>query len=685
MSETNAKLKIAMTKSGKKTVNFIYEKKSKTKNRPCSQSEVINKLDIKYNDKDCVFTDEGGKIVKIVVDSEEIFNIQQTPTVVKSKAAASQRNNRYQYNNNKRDYSAVKAVSPYNFVPLNEKVVYSQWEWNKMPSLDRFDADKLSGEIEITIETITPLFIRGMTKPDDSKDFKTSEFFNINGKKAIPGTSIRGLTRTLLEIISYGKFTNFEDKNLFYRGLADMSSLGDEYRQNMTSQEKRDGKEFTNHEFNAGYLEKKGFDYKIIPAEIGTNGKQFKQVKLSGSEQRRSFDFSLQNDGSHKVYSGPMPKKKHAWLINKANEKMVAIPVPEKDIEDYKLDMDSKDQSKGKGNLIARLDGSVKRVPCFYVEWVDTKGEKRVSFGHTGYFRLAYTKSIADHVPQKLRLEDKPDFVEAVFGDEKHHASRVYFEDALIEGVNSNCTLPEKELQILLSPKPTTFQHYLEQPNGSRTEKEKLKHWNSDTNIRGHKLYWHRNTPENGEKGWSVSSKENKKLENPIKAVKPGNVFKSKIRFENLTKEELGSLLFVLNLPENHYHKLGMGKPHGLGSIKIIPKLYIKSFSQETNPYTTLFEDDQWHTTRRKEEIKSYIDAFNQYILKELEEKVQDLWQTKRLKELLNMLDWGNTTKTDWLEKTRYMEISRKTQEGKPLNEYRSRPVLPKPSEVIKE
>jgi CRISPR/Cas system CSM-associated protein Csm3 (group 7 of RAMP superfamily) len=580
----------------------------------------------------------------------------------------------------------VKAVSPYNFIPLNEEVVYSRWQWDAIPPFDKYDKDKLSGEIELTIETITPLYIRGMTKPSDPKDFKTPDFFNISGRPAIPSTSLRGLTKSLLEIISYGKFINFEDKNLFYRGLADMSSLGDEYRENMTSKEKKDGKEFTNFEFNAGYLEKKGFNYRIVPAEIGSNGKQFGQFKLSNSEQNFSFKFTPQNDGSHKVYSGPMPKKKRAWLINKANEKINPIPVPEKDIESYQLDMESKVQSKGKGNLLENFEGSVKRVPCFYVEWKDTKGKDRVSFGHTGYFRLAYTKSIGDHVPQKLKLEDKPDFTEALFGDEKHHASRVCFEDALIEGNYQDCLLPEKDLSILLSPKPTTFQHYLEQPNGSRTSKEKLKHWNSNTNIRGYKLYWHRNTPQTGEKGWSVLSKDNKKLENPAKVVKPGYLFKSKIRFENLTEEELGSLLFVLNLPENHYHKLGMGKPHGLGSVRTTTKLFVKEFNEKKNPYTALFNDNQWHISQVEKENVAYIDAFNQYVLDNIDEKAENIWQTKRLKELLNMLDWGNTKKDKWLEETRYMEIKHPDPKkiGKTKNEYKSRPVLPKPSEVIK-
>jgi hypothetical protein len=37
----------------------------------------------------------------------------------------------------------------------------------------------------------------------------------------------------------------------------------------------------------------------------------------------------------------------------------------------------------------------------------------------------------------------------------------------------------------------------------------------------------------------------------------------------NLSDVELGALLWLLSLPENHYHRLGGAKPLGFGSIKL--------------------------------------------------------------------------------------------------------------------
>ena len=51
-------------------------------------------------------------------------------------------------------------------------------------------------------------------------------------------------------------------------------------------------------------------------------------------------------------------------------------------------------------------------------------------------------------------------------------------------------------LKILSNPKPTTFQHYLEQKSNAPNQ---LNHWNcKEAKIRGYKLYWHRETPPKG-------------------------------------------------------------------------------------------------------------------------------------------------------------------------------------------
>lgn len=51
--------------------------------------------------------------------------------------------------------------------------------------------------------------------------------------------------------------------------------------------------------------------------------------------------------------------------------------------------------------------------------------------------------------------------------------------------------------------------------------------------------------------------------------VKPGCRFVFDIHVTNLSKIELGALLYLLDLKEKHYHRFGGGKPLGFGSVRL--------------------------------------------------------------------------------------------------------------------
>ncbi|MGB9823489.1 hypothetical protein [Thermodesulfovibrio sp.] len=75
----------------------------------------------------------------------------------------------------------------------------------------------------------------------------------------------------------------------------------------------------------------------------------------------------------------------------------------------------------------------------------------------------------------------------------KKHASRVFFEDAYLAGNPEDALMPASIPQILSGPKPTSFQHYLEQrPENLKDHPKSRAHYNSDNPIRGYKLYWHK-------------------------------------------------------------------------------------------------------------------------------------------------------------------------------------------------
>ena len=114
------------------------------------------------------------------------------------------------------------AVAPYNFIPLPDKMATAR----RPIDHDSYYPEGATGWIECELETCSPTYIRGMlteseyetfgqAKPDQLKDDQKelmAPFFSvgetqIEGKPVprIPGSSLRGMIRNLVEIIGYSR------------------------------------------------------------------------------------------------------------------------------------------------------------------------------------------------------------------------------------------------------------------------------------------------------------------------------------------------------------------------------------------------------------------------------------------------------------------------------------------------
>lgn len=667
--------------------------------------------------KECEVERINGIVTKMVIDGKEYnksYIQKNSGTQNKQKSG----NHKQSFVNQQNTQLRKPAIAPYNFIPLNERVVEAQ----DIPEFNKYHSDRVSGYIDLVITTKTPIYIR--------RDKNESEFFSIvDGLPIIPGSSLRGMVRNLVEIVSFGKFGIFDkEKRLYYRAVGDTSSLGNKYRDYLS-----DKSDKYNYKFSAGVLVKKDSKYIIYPSKF-INGTQiykldfrdlpnelqnekpytFKEVYFKPEEikeyehrkQDKSYQLkyaklksiSLQKNMEHPnkgyiIFSGLFGRKKHMhWVINEEDVSKTTIISPEV-IKEYKSDI-NRDENY---DVIKGADIG-KRVPCFYIS--DNK-DNILAFGHTGFFRLPYELTIGEHVPDNLQSNDTTDFAEAIFGKESKWASRVFFEDAFLDEAQNDIFMEETSPKILTSPKPTAFQLYLEQPQEENTKLKNLKHWdNEDALIRGYKLYWHRDSSDNSTKkySWNEERAINDTQHTIIKPINRNIKFKSRICFENLTKEELGALLFALDLPENHYHKIGMGKPLGLGSIEVKPSLFIVD---RNTRYRSLFNNDTWNLgdEDKTSEKNQFKQAFEKYILNNISDndkgKKSSLWETPRLEQLKIMLDWRNTEILDWLKKTRYMMIECPKNDSDydcicsdsdkdKCNEYKDRPVLPKPERVIR-
>lgn len=105
--------------------------------------------------------------------------------------------------------------APYNFVPLEETAFYP--EWANHISQDIPFKDGVSGSIEYTMEAKTPIFVRNGYTDRNNPDATFSH--TTDGRYFIPGTSVKGEIRNVLEILSFGKMTRVQDARFGIRDL----------------------------------------------------------------------------------------------------------------------------------------------------------------------------------------------------------------------------------------------------------------------------------------------------------------------------------------------------------------------------------------------------------------------------------------------------------------------------------
>ena len=558
---------------------------------------------------------------------------------------ASQYHNRDNRDNRNTDSKEVTA--PYNFVSLNTSILVSalnQYVQNlkNVSSIQKEFAryvrneGKYSGYILLDVETLTPLYIE-----------KDGKAFSDGKNLCIPGSSMRGAIKNLFKIVTNSSMrseykahdSDVTDRRLYFRSFA---SGSDEFRKLYTDRVNPDG---NGRQTKAGFLVRKGEDEYIIyeadydsvstetaedanwpvPGKTDKNGKPIYKPHITWDPDDKTDNET--DDEYVVVKTGPFinkegdedNSKKHYYRIYKPKwDKKHSVS--KRIVEEYK-----KDKSRGRLDLINERGGEkaglfkkevLRRnikvligskdskivmpdfdyiVPCFYIE----EGNEITGFGAGPYFRIPYIKSISDHIPKAINQKTIVDYADAVFGSKENWSSRVFFEDLYLKSDSGdNLLRPASQVKILEGPKPTSFQNYL-MPVATEDGSFKASTWESESAIRGYKLYWHHENDRDAD--WKAQKNVPPSYQHLIEPVKAGKHFSGKLRFESLTKVELGALLFVLglgneqkpeiNTQEEMYvtFKIGMGKPIGLGSVAVTSRLFIAP----DDYYTSLFNADE--------------------------------------------------------------------------------------------
>jgi CRISPR-associated protein (TIGR03986 family) len=730
-----------------------------------------------------------------------------------------------------------KAIAPYNFVELPNKVVPAQVQCNsKLRDNDRYYSDRYTGKIICTLKTESPLYIRCGLNPVDFAAFsdkpneeleaeqrkKKAEFFMhpSNLHPVLPGSSLRGMLRTLVEIISFSKIERVSDQQkFFFRAVAADKDdpLSNPYKERLKN-------------VNVGYLEFE-FDKKqkqnkwfVRPAQE-IEGQLFREVKeeniqdslpslilmkkasyipqyiqisfeVTAESINVSEDLTRYSQQGWLVTSGNMLEnmleetterkreellrkkggRKYHYIIGEADRSARRHEISPNAIRDYRDALTNFQKGKEKpfkDNSKNRFDEKMgvlqEGLPIFYCE-PQNKQPMVTLFGQSPNFRIPYSPnndgqaaSAVDFIPKEVGESEQIDLANAIFGfvrgkkdkterdatknskekREQSRAGRIFVSDAKYKPGEEYKTDEDdiwitKETitpQILASPKPTTFQHYLVQPKDTQAVKSELKHYGkpiTETVIRGHKLYWHKDNvskdriQENATEA-EIQEKQKQSQYTAIKPIKAGVSFEFKIQFENLTDVEMGALLWILTLAgddteklkminldakEKYRLSLGMGKPLGMGAVAIEYKLVLNERykNEPKQRYTQLFDGEKWVTSDRYatiDEQKCFLEEFERYIVNNIsiEDCPQDfpitanretikLKDVPRIKMLLTMLRWDvfpPGTRTRYMEIEKNIEVEQDNlcqpvkETDKTVNEYKCRLVLPTPFQVMDE
>lgn len=587
------------------------------------------------------------------------------------------------------------ATAPYNFVSLPDKVLPSPLNDERDKALSKNDktvketfrkyiedvekyGEKISGEIQLDIEALTPLFIGG--NPSDKK----YSFAPIDKNSPIlPGSSLRGMFKNIFKIVTCGtmrgrtetqqKGEDFTDEHIYFRCLMApggspkwMEDLNKLYESRMVDdKDKKTGKKKAKS--RPGFLIKAADDgkYYIAPLKDKCHDRSIKfwqyEKDFNKHIQPKDSYVDWHDKNAYCITGKNKNKKVIRYLslddINWSRNSWIKFSDDEEVLSSYRNDrnrrgvnlLDTKDKKSG---ILTRDEVEQKTnkdhpeietlVPCHFL----AKDGFVTAFGHGQYFRIPYKKRISDAIPDEIKDSKIIDFADAVFGRESFWASRAFFEDA--KPSVDVTTQETAAAHPLMQPNPTSYQLYLEQPD------RKLKHWDSDdAKIRGYKLYWHNGTADwkatESEKQLDAGKSEEKRLTREMTPLKRGNKFNAKIRFKDLSKIELGSLLMIFDLAGKgsiSAYKLGQGKPFGFGSIKINPTLFI----EDDTAYTDIFDEKGWKNPYRIEDMTEYLDAFKSYIKSC---GMQTTWQNV-MKELNIILNWENTKQNGWNNKIEY-------------------------------
>lgn len=471
--------------------------------------------------------------------------------------------NEYRQGGNRRQPTIEKDFyNPYSFIPLSEDVYFL--DKNEVEELKNAHdipfENGMSGKIRIDFETITPTCVR----------YADGDNVNIDGRYFIPGTSIKGMIRNVMEIITKSNFRNGIANSRY--SMRDLRSNDYELKANDKPQRSGFLIQLDNRFFIVE-CKSEPWKYKDIEDEEGIRG--LKMCKSVADKYKKLSSHIIEyEDGTYSMwfFSGFMNNKEHEFLFDVPTnfENSRLIPLEENEYQDFRfiheIETDNaswkfwKRKLKNYNSIEAiNKDGYRGIVPCFFRTFI--KNGKRCvrDLGFSFLYRQPYPQKMHDFLPSS-HSEGGVDLVQSMFGYVNKNEvlkGRVQFTSAFIEEPR----FESEQTFILGSPKPTFYPFYIEQ-NG---ENKLNTYFSSKANIAGYKRYLVHTTAEAGNIPPS-------RVTTTFRPLAAGVKFSTTLYFHNLRDYELGALLAAITFCQRQqtcFHSLGFAKPYGYGKLLV--------------------------------------------------------------------------------------------------------------------
>lgn len=582
-----------------------------------------------------------------------------------------------------------KVHAPYNFVPFSGKIIERYRDMDELPDYGKIDPDLKTGEIHITLETQTPLYI------SNGKEEKEEDFFRgADGKYQIPGASIRGMLRENMQILGFGLIRPGEDiadYQIYFRDMTSAKgSSGNEVKKYYMRALGIDSKNSVSipQNVSAGYLHNENGEFYITPSRyirVSRENQGMSAFMKNGEIETATYIDVAYIEGENIIKKivplknrkpgmkegillstgKPVNQKNHLYVFEKEQITDEIVTVEKEDIISYQEDWEKRENVLGKKADFWKIPDNGKSKPVFYA-----RHEGHLYFGMSLFLRIGYPHSIAEGLPDshKKRVKDekeqeKPflDYPYAMLGFARGYAayrSRISVGDFHVaERRTSN-----NEYSIIgAEPKPSYYTGYIK--DGKSYAEETF-------SLRGYKQYWMR------ENIVQPPEIKNKNMGKQIHPVEKKTLFKGIIRFKNLHDDELGLLLWALKLDEGCYQSLGMGKPYGFGRVKVTIDELAEIKPSEFYSLKGLTEGMK----NRNSSIEEYIERYKKYASEKLAEGEKSKKSKKEKKKAVASLneikDFMFIHKISQLPEVEmsYMALSEygnETKILKPLSEYR--------------